>query len=157
MDAFGLVTTLIRQPLHIIRYAVRAAESVYKALTSGPPEPEAEPRRPEPAPAGPRERATRAPSPVVPPEAKVLNDDPILVEVFAERGAEEPAGPEIRVDEPFEGYSLLKANDVIDRLRAASAEEAAAIELYEGTTKGRATVMRAAQTRLAELDPRPAR
>lgn len=161
MDAFGLVTTLIRQPLHLIRFAVDTAESVYKALTPDEPEtgpePAPEPERPAPPPARPAKRPRRAPSPVVPPEAKVLDDEPILVEEFAEQGAEEPAGPEIHVDEPFAGYSLLKAADVIERLRAASAEEAAAIELYEGTTKGRATVIRAAEMRLAELEPRPAR
>ena len=162
MDAFGLVAALIRQPLNVVRFAVDTAESVYKQVLA-PDEPQAAPpaepepertQRPRPTPA---RRRRRAPKPVVPPEAKVLDDDPILVEEFAEQGAEEPAGPEIHVDEPFAGYTLLKAADVIERLRAASAEEAAAIQLYEGTTKGRATVIRAAEMRLADLDPRPAR
>jgi hypothetical protein len=79
----------------------------------------------------------------------------VLVEEFADKGAEDAPGPEIHVDEPFEGYSRLRARDLIARLASATAEEAAAVELYEGATKGRATVLRAAEMRLAKVGARP--
>ena len=167
MDIIGLAATIARQPLRLARLAVDAAETVYRTVTdqpsAGPPPSEQRgPARPPAATSPPppvvpsrRSRPAAPPRPRVPPKAKVIDDEPVLVEEFADKGAEDAPGPEIHVDEPFEGYSLLKASDLIARLSSATAEEAAAIELYEGTTKGRATVLRAAEMRLAKVGARP--
>jgi hypothetical protein len=76
-----------------------------------------------------------------------LEDD--LVEEVAEPGAEDGAGAQVRIAEPWSGYRELRAADVIDRLPTASAEELAAIELYELSSRQRQTIITAAQRELA--------
>jgi hypothetical protein len=48
-----------------------------------------------------------------------------LVEAVAEPGAEDGAGAQVRVAEPWDGYGGLRAADVIECLGEASAEELA--------------------------------
>jgi hypothetical protein len=72
-----------------------------------------------------------------------------LVEEVADQGAEDGAGAQVRVAEPWDGYRGLRAADVIERLGQASAEELAAIELYELTSRRRQTVVAAARRELA--------
>jgi hypothetical protein len=55
----------------------------------------------------------------------------------------------VRVAEPWDGYGGLRAADVIECLGEASAEELAAIELYELTSRKRQTVIAAAHRELA--------
>jgi hypothetical protein len=76
-----------------------------------------------------------------------LEDD--LVEEVAEPGAEDGAGAQVHIAEPWSGYRELRAADVIDRLPAASAAELAAIELYELSSRKRQTIITAAQRELA--------
>ncbi len=83
--------------------------------------------------------------------AKTIDDEPELVEELAEPGAEDGAGAEIEVDEPWEGYAEMNADAVIARLRQASPAELALIELYERANKGRKTVLAAAKRREKEL------
>ena len=63
---------------------------------------------------------------------------------IAEDGAEDGAGPELRVDEPWEGYSSMTAAEIRRRLRHADAATVAAVRLYEAANKGRSTVLQAA-------------
>jgi hypothetical protein len=77
-----------------------------------------------------------------------VDEEPVLVAESAEEGAEEGAGPELHVDPPWDGYDRMTAADIRDRLSAASATEAAAVELYEATHKGRRTVLDAAERAL---------
>jgi hypothetical protein len=72
----------------------------------------------------------------------------VIVEEFAERGAEEGAGAQVRIEEPWDGYSELSAEEVIARLEDASAEELAAINLYENANRSRQTVMSAVEQQL---------
>jgi hypothetical protein len=72
-----------------------------------------------------------------------------LVEEVAEAGAEDGAGAQVRVAEPWDGYAALRAADVIERVAQATSEELAAIELYELTSRRRQTVIAAAQDELA--------
>jgi len=53
-------------------------------------------------------------------------------------------GPELTVETPWEGYDQMTAADIRDRLSAATAVEAAAVELYESAGKRRRTVIDAA-------------
>jgi hypothetical protein len=78
-----------------------------------------------------------------------VDEDPVLVAEVAEEGAEEGAGPELTVEEPWEGYAHMTAADIRDRLAAATAVEAAGVELYESTHKKRRSVMDAAARALS--------
>ena len=73
-----------------------------------------------------------------------VDEEPVLVAETAEEGAEDGAGPELRIDEPWDGYDSMTAADIRDRLTAATAAEAAAVELYEASRKGRSSVLQAA-------------
>jgi hypothetical protein len=108
----------------------------------------AEPRfyRPQP-PVRPRP-ARRAPAnggvPPAPPEPTHVSEEPVLVAEVAEEGAEEGAGPETRVLEPWPGYGRMTAAEIVGRLRGETAEVAAAVSLYEASRKGRRSVLEAA-------------
>jgi hypothetical protein len=73
-----------------------------------------------------------------------VDEEVVLVAEVAEQGAEEGAGPELHIDEPWEGYDRMAAVDVCDRLTGATAELAAAVELYESTRRSRRSVLEAA-------------
>ncbi|MFL5864991.1 MAG: hypothetical protein ACJ780_30220 [Solirubrobacteraceae bacterium] len=82
-----------------------------------------------------------------------VSEEPVLVEEFAEPGAEEGAGAQLRVAEPWDGYSQMKAADIIERIESASREELAAIELYELSARNRQSVVSAAQEALKRASP----
>ena len=73
-----------------------------------------------------------------------VDEEPVLVAEAAEEGAEDGAGPELHIEEPWDGYDEMTAADIRDRLAAVSPTEAAAVELYESTHKSRRTVIDAA-------------
>lgn len=77
-----------------------------------------------------------------------VDEEPVLVAEVAEEGAEDGAGPELRVDAPWDGYDQMTAADIRDRLAVGSAAEAAAVELYETTRKNRRSVLEAAERAL---------
>jgi hypothetical protein len=114
---------------------VANAEARSEALDSTPTRPAPAPRPPAPP---------RTPSPPPTPESEHIEVEEELVGEFAEAGAEEPAGPEIEVAEPWPGYASLTASDVVDRLAAASEAERAVVALYERGHKNRKTVLAAA-------------
>lgn len=98
--------------------------------------------------------APSVPAAAVPPEPVELAEEPIhvseepeLVSEVAEPGAEEGAGAQIRVLEPWEGYAGMTARDVVARLATAKATELAAVELYERSHRSRRTVLAAVQRR----------
>ena len=77
-----------------------------------------------------------------------VSEEAVLVAESADLGAEDGAGANIHVDEPWDGYRRQSAADVIAALEAAGAAQAAAVQLYEGTHRGRKTVLEAASRRL---------
>jgi outer membrane biosynthesis protein TonB len=112
-----------------------------------PPEPQAEPpRKPELPPEPPAE-------PPREPEPPHISTEPELVEEFSEPGAEDGAGAQVRVGEPWPGYRSLKARDVIARLPTATREELAAVELFEFAGANRKSVVVAAQRALKKASP----
>jgi hypothetical protein len=125
--------------------APRRAAAPAPAAT--PPSPAATPPSP-PAPAGAvsdsigavGEAAERA----EPAEPANVSEEPELVAESAERGAEDGAGAEVAIDEPWPGYDEMQAADIQDRLVTETAETAAAVSLYEASRKGRADVLEAA-------------
>jgi hypothetical protein len=99
------------------------------------------------------------PTPLVPAEerAKTVDDEPELVEESAEPGAEDGAGPEIEIEEPWEGYSGMKADEVIARIEDATAAELAILELYERAHRDRTSVLTAAERRHKAISGQGAR
>ena len=86
-----------------------------------------------------------------PPAARAplhVSEEPELVAEVAEQGAEQGAGPEISVEEPWPGYGRMTAADIKDRLRIESTEVAAAVSLDEAAGKGRSSVLESASRRM---------
>jgi hypothetical protein len=77
-----------------------------------------------------------------------VDEEVVLVAEVAEQGAEGGAGPELHIAPPWEGYDRMAAVEVCDRLSAATAELAAAVELYESARKSRRSVLAAAERAL---------
>ena len=121
------------------------------------------PPTPLPPPTPPRERRERQamvaprppaspPSPPRAPEAAQasemfepahVSEEPVLIEEFAEPGAEGGAGAELHVEQPWSGYDQMNAKDVIARMADATAAELAAVQLYESGHRSRQTILTA--------------
>jgi hypothetical protein len=164
MRVLTLPLTLVRLPAELaLAVAKRAGETALSAARVGydlladrgaqvyePPAPP--PRaRPAPSPNGAEPVAAPPPPPPPPPappppapEPAHVSEEPELVAEFAEAGAEEGAGAEIHVDEPWPGYDGMRAVEIRDRLTGGGAELAAAVSLYEASRKGRRSVLEAA-------------
>lgn len=138
--------------------------------------PPREPRRPAqpPPPAEPAAREAPAPSrparttpaqslpkpaaPTPPPVASTpaaaepvhVSEEPVLIDEFAEPGAEQGAGAEVHVDPPWDGYERMTAKQVITRLGTADSAELAAVQLHEGTNRRRQTIMNAVERALRD-------
>jgi hypothetical protein len=77
-----------------------------------------------------------------------VSEQPVVVGELAEPGAEDGAGPEVTVIEPWEGYARMTAKQVIARVRRATPAELAGVSLYEGANRGRQTVLAAVEREL---------
>ena len=78
-----------------------------------------------------------------------MSEEATLVEEVAEAGAEDGAGAQVHVDEPWDGYRQMTAGDVVDRITGADTAVLAAVQLYELTARRRQTVLDAVQRELA--------
>jgi len=87
----------------------------------------------------------KAPAAVRRPDAPDLT----LVVESADGGAEDGAGPELRVAEPWAGYDAMKVPEIRDRLSGADEALAAVVETYEKDHRGRRGVREAAEKVLA--------
>jgi hypothetical protein len=87
--------------------------------------------------------------------AKTLDDEPELVAEFAEAGAEGGASAEVEVDEPWEGYAGMTADEVIARISTASTAELGVLNLHERAHKNRRSVLEAVDRRQRELANAP--
>jgi hypothetical protein len=171
-DPFVPLKFGIRIGIGVLRFELRVIEQV---LGLDRPEPEAEaaavvvePVEPDeaevvPEPAPEPEVVVSEPAPPTrpsepEPDAPVHVDaEPELVAEFAEPGAEEGAGPEIHVDEPWEGYRRMRVADIRDRVAVAGPEELAVTQLYEVTHRRRRSVLDAVERRSKQLANAPAR
>jgi ferritin-like metal-binding protein YciE len=100
--------------------------------------------RPSPQPPAPIPDAR----PPAPEEPTHVSEEPELVGEFAEAGAEDEAGAEVEIAEPWQGYDRMKAAEIQRRVEDSSNEVAAVVRLYESAGKNRQTVLRAAERRL---------
>ena len=111
-----------------------AANGAAAPVTDAPPSiPDAPPSPPDAPPSIPDE--------LIPDH---VDEETVLVAESAEEGAEDGAGAELTIEAPWDGYDQMTAADIRDRLSAATAVEAAAVELYESAGKNRRTVIDAA-------------
>ena len=148
MRLLTLPLTLARLPLKLVGAALSAATELARPAPSAP-----APTTPPPAPRFVRDEPPRPrPRPRQPDganggEPAHVSEEPTLVAESAERGAEEGAGAEVHVDEPWPGYREMTAAQIRQRLRAADAAVAAAVSLYEAGGKGRTSVLEEAARR----------
>jgi hypothetical protein len=111
--------------------------------------------------AGPARATTIERAPTIDLDAPVetepahVSAQPELVEEFAEPGAEDGAGAEVTVSEPWTGYRRMTAQDVVDRLSDATPAELAAVQLYERAHRGRETVLNAVKRQLQHASGGP--
>jgi hypothetical protein len=84
---------------------------------------------------------------------KTVDDTDELVAEFAEPGAEDGAGAQLVVDEPWEGYGQLKAAAIVERIGTLDPAQLAMLELYERSHRNRQSVVTAAAKRLQALSP----
>ena len=131
--------------------AAPGAPPVHPAPASTPASANSQTTSPDPSPPAQPLIVPRAtePQPVAPAEEPThVSEEPVLVEEFAEPGAEDGAGAEIHIEEPWDGYRDMNAREVTARLSDATAAELAAVQLYESTTQGRQTVLAAVQRQM---------
>ena len=158
-EALRLTGGVADQALKILRPPGPGPESAPATEADRQARPERQPgpaeRPPSPPPPATPARAAEPSKPAEPADLPPLADEPahvsreaVVVEELAEAGAEEGAGAELRVDEPWPDYRHLAANDIIARLEQADAAELAAVELYEQTHRARQSVLTVAERRL---------
>lgn len=82
-----------------------------------------------------------------------VSDGVSLVEEFADPGAQDGAGAQVRVDPPWQGYSRMRAGEVTDRLVAEPEAVLSVLLLYERAHRGRRSVLDAAQRELSRRRP----
>jgi hypothetical protein len=120
------------------------------AVVASEPEPVVATSEPDPAPVA----SEPEPEPLD-AESAHLDTEPELVAEFAEPGAEDGAGAEIRVEEPWRGYRKMRVAEVRERVAVANAAELAVLQLYEAGHRNRRSVLDAVERRSKELANAP--
>jgi hypothetical protein len=140
-------SSVIRLPVFFVEQGLSAAGAALRLVGRIAGRDEAASTETVWAPAEP-EPVVREPEPPLvesePVEPVHVSEEPVLVAEVAEAGAEDGAGAELSIEEPWEGYSTMSASEIRSRLRGADAATMAAVSLYEAANKGRSTVLRAA-------------
>ena len=140
-------SSVVRLPVFFVEQGLAAAGAALRLVGRIAGRDEASSTETVWAPAEP-EPVVRDPEPPLvepePVEPVHVSEEPVLVAEVAEAGAEDGAGAELNIEEPWEGYSTMSASEIRSRLRGADAATMAAVSLYEAANKGRSTVLRAA-------------
>jgi len=158
LEGTKLALALIRELVEEDPPRAPARPGAPSPATAGPPSaPRTKPPPPRAEPPARAEPFPRAPEPFDgdPLEPVHVSEEPELVAESADPEAADSGTAEVHVDEPWDGYRHLKADDVIGRVGVASAEELAVIELYERTHRGRKTVLAAVEKQLRILTNAP--
>jgi hypothetical protein len=88
-----------------------------------------------------------------PIEPEHVSEEAELVEESADPGAEDGAGAQIRIGEPWPGYRTMKAAEIVARIESGSPAELAAVELFEMSGRKRKSVLQAAERALRRANP----
>lgn len=83
-----------------------------------------------------------------------VDEEAVLMAEFADAGAENGAGAQVHVEEPWHEYRVMKAPEIIDRVVAEREDVLTLVLLYERAHRNRRTVLAAAER---ELERRMAR
>jgi hypothetical protein len=78
-----------------------------------------------------------------------VDEEAVLVAEFADDGAENGAGAQVHVEEPWPGYDGLRAREIVDRLVAEPESVLSLVVLYEQSGRRRSSVLDAARRELA--------
>jgi hypothetical protein len=146
MGLLRLPLVLAKIPFQVAKAAISVAGGLLSSDEPERPVAHWEVPRPAPRPAANGGRPAR-PVAAGPSEPVHASEQPEVVAEVAERGAEEGAGAEVRVDEPWPGYTRMTAAQIRTRLAAEPPTVAAAVSLYEAGNKGRTSVLEAATRR----------
>jgi hypothetical protein len=111
------------------------SSSVTRPSTAAPSAPAARPAPTQP-PAEPKPRMRS-----VIEQPRHVSEEPELVEELAEPGAEDGAGAELHIREPWEGYRDMSSREIGAKLVGASTAELAAVDLYERANRARQTIL----------------
>ncbi|MFL5821686.1 MAG: WS/DGAT/MGAT family O-acyltransferase [Solirubrobacteraceae bacterium] len=122
---------------------------VTQATPETPTPPADEPAPPADEPAPPADEPARGPAEALEPEPEHVDEGVGLVAESAEPGAEEGAGPELHVEEPWPNYDSMQAPQIVDRLAASADAELGVVRLYEGSHRRRREVLEATERELA--------
>jgi hypothetical protein len=161
-DPLSLIALPMRVALGAARAGLSVAEHAVDRLLGRGGDGEEHEQSARAAPASPSRRrfqrgrpqaAPAAPFPSRAPVPAHVSEEPDLVAGVADPGAEDGAGADVTVGEPWDGYARMRADDVVERIVAATREELAMVQLYEGSHRRRKTVLAAAERRLKELSP----
>ena len=139
-----LLYALVRLPVKLTLDIAGRAVSAVGLGGDGRAEPHYAP--PPPPAVRPRPRSNGGAPPVA-PEPVHVSEEPELVAEVADRGAEEGAGAEVHVDEPWDGYDRMTAAAIKGRLRMEGPAVAGTVRLYEAAHKGRSSVLEEAGRR----------
>jgi hypothetical protein len=161
MFLLNLILALLREPMKRLGaiLGLEAGPAQDQPAQEQPAEQPPADQRPARAPEGPnpmrargrrRRPARRDPAPAPPPSDRVkeVDEEPVLTAEFAEEGAEDGAGAEVHVEEPWEGYGVMKVPEITSRLASATTVELAAVQLYEGSHRKRASILRDVERRM---------
>jgi hypothetical protein len=171
-DPFAPLRLSFRIGLGVLRFELRLVEHMLGLDRQQPDVVVPKPERFEPEPAAPQrrppqpERPEPAPPVVVIPEPEPapepepeapthIDTEPELVAEVAEAGAEEGAGAEVRVAEPWDGYKRMRVADIRDRVAVAEMAELAVVQLYESSHRNRRSILDAVERRSKELANAP--
>ena len=88
-----------------------------------------------------------APAPPIEPEEHV-SEEATLVAEFGDGDGDAGPGADVEIAEPWHGYDEATAREIVQRVRAAGGELAAAVRMYEAANKHRVTVLDAAERAL---------
>src|SRR5512132_468391 len=156
MDIVGTLTAPARLGFRVAGFGLRTLRGLLPGEEDGDPAPSAAPvdqvprRRP-----APRRKPEAPPKPVdevAPvedaPEPPHVDEGATVVAEFAESGAEEGAGAEVELHEPWDGYDGMTSDQILPHLLDATSESVAAVILYERFTRGRTSVIQEAERQL---------
>jgi hypothetical protein len=129
-----------------IGFAMRAT-GVARSRGDAADQPAAHKPRPGPPPARAEPGAEPAHA-VAGEEPAHVSEESVLTAEYAEPGAEDGAGAEVHVKEPWPGYRELNAEDVIALLTDADPAELAAVQLFESVNQKRQMVLSAVERQL---------
>ena len=140
-----LIRTAIVLPLRITRGVIEFGLGL---LPGGAPDDD---MRFDVAPRATAAEREREPTEELPPieddlSGHVEAETKLVAEAADAEASDAAPGPELHVDEPWEGYRRMQVDEIVSRLEGQSPEVLAAVELYEATHRHRGGILNAVRS-----------